>query len=1249
MEEQQTNYLLTPSQIGMASLHEFYSDTSVATLCGVVIFEEQFPADLIDDAIRSVIRRHDALRLRITRVDGTYIQTISDYEDEDVEHVFLESEAQTEEFGLKEGRRIFDTNGEKMYHFTVLDLPDRTAVCVSSSHIITDSWAYSIIVREVYSYCMAVREGREPAKEVLSYLNYINRTLGYTSSSVQKDDISFWEDKYKDGISTGSIGHIKDQDYKIDSSRYSTYISREVSEKIKAFISSEKSSVSVIFESAVLIYLARTSNVSRNVTIGTPVLGRSGVAEKETIGMFMSTIPLSVDVESDQSASSLCDAVSKTHRSIFRHSRLSHDEIARSIRSSCGYSGRLYNVLVNYQNSRTDVPSESVWFSNGYTEVPLAIHLDDRDGNDRIRMLIDHQLEAWSEEEIVLLGKRIEHIIDQFVTNPGIKIKDISLLPEEEQDYLTKTFNNTNVSYRKDICVHEAFEEYAKANTKRTAVKFKGKDYTYGDLSRMSDSLAACLKEKGIGREDTVPIISIRSIYTIVAMLAVLKTGASYMFISPDYPLSRISYMTDIVEAELVLCCGYNCEFKEAIDLDAFDYSYKEFIREDRSDVSDVCYVMFTSGSTGKPKALCISHQNVMNYCACNDFNICGAIIKREEGCILSVTNIIFDIFVTESILALLNGIPIMLADDDQVMSGKALSELIREGADIIQTTPTRMRSYLLDKDFKESISRLKAVILGGEALPESLAASLLKETDAKLYNVYGPAETTVWSTLSRVEDKEITIGKPVANTKVYIMDEDMSLCPIGIEGQIVISGDGVGKGYINNPELSAEKFVRDPWAAGNTMYLTGDMGYLGADGSIIFCGRRDGQIKLRGQRIETGEIECAITDYEGVDLAAVVLRTGDNDKQFLAAFYTSSVDLSEAELKEYLVAKLPGYMVPGRIVRLEQMPLTASGKTDRKSLPEVSFCDDRQNEYVEASTEEEKRLCQIARDVLKISEVGVSDDLFELGMDSLAAMDFVSSAADKGMDITIKELYSARNIRQLALAVSSAEDQSEPSKDHAKYPMKLKPSDRVLYKLISFITRHIYRFEVEGLENISPDSKFIFCPNHASMADPLWVWTALGKKLEPADIATMAAEEFLESRFTRKIFRINGSIPVDRRGDFSGSLKRAEEVIKNERQYLLIHPEGTRTRSGELGEFKKGAAVTALASGVAIIPVYIKGAGDIFPVGRRFPKIYDFKNRRKFPLKICFGKSIPADGQSAEELTEAIKKRIEQMRDTLY
>lgn len=1243
-------YDLTPAQKNIDDMQRFYTDTSISVICGAVIFEEKLERERLLQAVNLTIRRHEALRLRFCTENGKTVQYVCNDCSNTVGFKEFLSLEDMRSFCSKQVRIPFKADGNEMFRMTVFELPKKSGVMLCASHLISDAWTYSILAKEVYSIYEQLCRNESIDDDIRSFTECIEKHAGYINSEKYQNDRRYWSEKYSRDIENTPVRSGCRENGNTAAKRFSTLLSAELSQAADNFCEENKISPAVLFEAAVMIYLSKINKSNRTVTIGVPVLGRSSAKEKNTAGMFVSTIPLTAETNGGESVISFCRKIADTHREIFRHRNMPLGELLREIREKTGFSGRLFDVTVSCQNARTDIPAKTEWFPNGYSEVPLAFHIDNRDSLDSYTLTIDYQTEVFpQQEEIMLFAERIKHIIRQMTNAGETALMDISILPDEEFDLLIHRFNSTAAEYPREKCVHEAFSELAAKQPNKTALVFRQTEYTYGLLERISDALAHFLRDKGIGSNCIVPIISRRSPYIIIAMLAVLKAGGAYMPVSPDFPAQRVEYMLESVGAKLVLTCGCDCKLAKEIKLESFDYSYSSDTPLNRGCSDDICYVIFTSGSTGKPKGTAITHRNVMNYCARNDFNVVGKIIKEDVTSIVSVTDIVFDIFVTESILPLLNGITIYLADDEEAVSQKSLGKLISEsGAQVIQTTPTKMRSFLFEKNERSFLSVLRTIILGGEELPSSLCTELKNHTNAEIYNIYGPAETTVWSALTLADENDITVGRPIANTQIYILDEDLQPVPVGICGEIFISGDGVGKGYIGNSELTAEKFLPDPFFAGDTMYRTGDMGLMRSDGNIDFLGRKDFQIKLRGLRIELGEIENVMCSFEGVEHAAVLCRNDEKGEKYLAGFYTCTADIDAKMLREYIAEKLPAYMIPNIFVRLSRMPMTASGKTDRNALPPTEISKLSGRVYTAPENEAERVLCGIMAKVLGIPRIGTNEDFFELGGDSFSAMEFAALAGENGFSFTPRSVYSHCTVKKLCAAHSEEKSTKKTDKNICRYPMKRTDGDIKLFETFVYITKKLYRFEVSGLETLDLGEKYIFCPNHESDLDCMWVWAALSDAVDINDTCALIAAEHLDKTVSRRVFRIVGGIPIERKGDFAPALKRAFTVLKKEKQFLLIHPEGTRTRSGKLGKFKKGAALISQKSGVKVVPVYISGAREIFPVYRKTPKVFDIVGMRKYPLHIRFGTPIDPAGKTAEQITDEIKRQVVFMKEKM-
>lgn len=1240
------SYELTSSQKNIDELQKFYSCTSISVICGAVIFEKRLDREILMQAAQQLIRKHEALRLRFVSENGKTVQYVSS-EWGNISFAEFSSREAMRAYCIEQARIPFEINGSEMFRMTVFELPEKTGIILCASHLIADAMTYSILAKDVYNIYRQLLCGENTEDGLCGFTEYIAKDKEYTKSEKYRLDRAYWSEKYSGEPTETPIRVCRKSNAGAAAERYTTALSTDFSHMIDLFCAEKGISFAVLFETAVIIYLAKINRDKKAVTIGVPVLGRSSARERKTAGMFISTIPLTIETDKDETALSLCRKTAAIHRDIFRHRKFPYGEILREIREKTAFSGRLFDVMVSCQNAKTDIEAATEWFSNGYCEVPFAFHVDNRDSLESYTFTIDYQTDVFDrKDEIRLISERIKHIIRQIITDKETALRDISILPDEELEMLVYGFNDTAVSFP-NKCVHEAFSEMSAKAPDKTALFFGKQKYTYGQIDKMSDALAYFLRDKGIKRNDVVPITARRSPYIIIAMLGILKAGGAYMPVSPDFPVSRIEFMTESVGARLALTYGCDCTYAEEIKLDFFDYSYTSRTPLDKAYPDDTCYVIFTSGSTGKPKGTAVTHKNVMNYCAANRFNVMEKIIKDDTEGIVSVTDIVFDIFVTESILPLLNGVTIYLADDEQAVSQKALSKLITDsGAGIIQTTPTKMRSFLLDKKNLGYLSVLRTVILGGEELSAELCASLKKYTDADIYNIYGPAETTVWSAIAPADENDITIGKPVANTRIYILDDELKPVPAGIIGEICISGDGVGKGYINAPKLTAEKFVPDPFFDGETMYRTGDMGLVRSDGNIEFFGRKDNQIKLRGLRIELGEIENAMCGFEGICHSAAVCRTDDKGEKYLAGYYTAENDIDERQLRSFISQKLPAYMIPNVFVRLASMPMTASGKISRNELPEPDTnagLSDRF--YTPPINEAERILCGIMAKVLGIGKIGTEDDFFELGGDSFSAMEFAALAEDKGFSFSPRNMYECRTVKKLCSVLPKNKSEQVIHKSLVKYPLERTKGDIILFHTFVKLAKLLYSFDVTGLGELDLSSRYIFCPNHESDLDCMWVWAALSKTSDLNDTCALIAAEHLDDALHRLFFRISGGIPIERKGDFIPSLKRAMAVIKSKKRFLLIHPEGTRTRNGRLGEFKRGAALLSKKSGVKAVPVYISGAREIYPVYKKLPRLFDAAEIRKYPLHISFGTPIDPDGKTVGQITEEIRQQIVKMK----
>ncbi len=1013
---------LTTPQLNIWNLQKYYSDTAIANLCGAIFYQEKRNSVLLQQAIRQFIQTQSGLRLQFCE-ENAPMQYVSEEADKNIPVMIFKSMEEFDRYAEKFAKMPMELTHSPMYRFIVFEVGNKSGILVVLSHLISDAWTFGLMANQVDAAYSKLAGNANLLLIEADYAEYISAEDTYLKSGRYTKDKSFWEEKYASCPEKSWMKLCSAPSVSAKAKRITKVLSVSLEKKINEYCRTYPVTQAVLFETAMITYLSKVNPNNQSITIGVPVLNRSNVKEKTVAGMFVSTMPLTIKVEKEMTVLELARQITKGHMDIFRHQKYPYAYILKFLRERQNFSGNLYEVMVSYQNAKTDIGADTKWYSNGYSEVPFVLHIDNRDENDSHTVNVDYQVEVFREErEVEYIIERLEYILVQIVENSNKQIGDISIVPNKEKEKLICEFNDTYIEYPKEKCVHELFMEQAHRTPEKIALVFEDKKFTYRELDEMSNSLAHFLREKGVHPNDIVPIIAKRSWHVIVAMLGVLKAGGAYMPVDPSYPEDRIKVMMEIAKSRIALIYKYENKLNiESIDLSAFDYTQNVLAVDNVNYSEDTVYVIFTSGSTGMPKGITICHYNVVNYSDDNNNNVCYKIIQNQYDSIVSVTNIIFDIFITESILPLLNGLCIYFANDREIASQEKLSLFFQKNKiDVIQTTPTKMKSYMLEKNKIAYLKSLKAIILGGEMFPRDLYYEMKRYTNAHIYNIYGPAETTVWSTNAEVTNDDITIGKPIANTQIYILDKDSNPVPIGVAGELCIAGAGVGKGYLNRPELTAEKFVPNPFATeenhhGKIMYHTGDLACWRADGEIEYLGRIDTQVKIRGLRIELGEIESVMSSFKGIQFTAVADKRDENNRQYLVGYYTADEDLmiDEKKLRQYLGMKLPKYMIPNYFMRLKKMPMTPSGKTDRKNLPIPDFTV-QISEYIAPETEQKEKLCHLMEKLLHAERIGVDDDFFELGGDSLSAIEYVAKAHSLGVDFALQNVFDYPTVRQL-------------------------------------------------------------------------------------------------------------------------------------------------------------------------------------------------------------------------------------------
>jgi amino acid adenylation domain-containing protein len=642
----------------------------------------------------------------------------------------------------------------------------------------------------------------------------------------------------------------------------------------------------------------------------------------------------------------------------------------------------------------------------------------------------------FKKENIGRVRQHFAGLAKVFLSKPDMKLDEASIVTDQEKRWF-QSWNKTNKNYPENKTLADLFSEQAKKNPHSVAIKFNQQSLTYCELDEKAERLAAYLKSLGVGPDRLVGIYINRSFDLIIGLLAVIKAGGAYVPLDPKYPLERIEYILKDAKVKLVITqkdllkklsnISANCivldESQHFLGLEQQKVKFDDQL-DHVALPKNLAYVIYTSGSTGNPKGVQVTHKSLVNFL----FAMQDQLHLTSADRWLAVTTISFDIAGLEIYLPLITGAQIILASAEITIDFAALSKLIASGnITVMQATPVTWRSLLSQKTWKNR-SNLK-ILCGGEAMPLTLAEKLLN-ISSHVWNLYGPTETTIWSTTHRLIAENLTsIGKPIANTKVYVLSKCHQLTPVGVPGELYIGGDGLARGYLNQPQLTLERFIRNPFEndANERLYKTGDLVRWLPDGSIEYIERVDNQVKIRGFRIELGEIENHLNGYPAIQEAVVVTQEDNfSNKQLIACVISKAgKNFNANDLRVYLQQKLPDYMVPAHFVQLEALPLTPNGKVDRKALSKTTVIKPRLNvEYLAPQNDLEKTISAIWKKVLGLDGVGIHDNFFDIGGNSL----LMAHVAEElkltlNQDIPIVKLYQYPTVYSLAKELSNKAD----------------------------------------------------------------------------------------------------------------------------------------------------------------------------------------------------------------------------------
>ncbi len=1066
-------YSLTNPQMGIWYAEQFYPDSGLNNIAGTLHYDGEFDFFVLNRAFNEFIRLHEGLRLRIYSDGGEIRQYVSEYSPVELDiHDFSEID-DAEFLRWEREQTVSPMFGEDkdLYYFCILKLPDnKTGFFLKFHHMITDAWSTVMVgdqVLHIYKDLMANKDYTHDP--VPSYIDYIEKDSAYIKSEKYTKDKEFWLNEFEDIPEMASLKVRKKKNTSIAADRKSFYLPEKLVKKLRSYSAENSKTLFALFLSAMALYMNRVTE-KEELVIGVPSLNRSGALEKSMFGMFVTTIPIVLSVPTDGTYLDFSDDVTRKWRNVLRHHRYPVSQILRDIRDKHPGADKLYDVVISYQNAKftkfdIDANFESTWHFQGEQSESLYIHINDREDDDQILIDYDYLSDVFYGKDIEALHDHFIRILWHTLDAPAErKIRDLEMVSENEKRLILDTFNDTDADYPDNKTMIDIFSERAKKYPDEPAVFFDDQRMTYKEIDLQSDQLADYLSGKGVGRNDVVGIMFRRSFEMIISIIAIWKAGGAYMPIDPDFPSDRIEYMLTNSKTKIILSTNAlieNLNFNtDGIDL--IDVANMPKIPEDvlgksalnRSEPDDLAYVIYTSGSTGKPKGVMNEHRALVNRINWmqRKYPIDG------EDVILQKTTYIFDVSVWELTWWFFAGARmVLLAPGEEKNPGAIISAIEQYGVTTMHFVPSMLGAFLTyleasDEKAVKMIRTLNRVFASGEALSvqdtDRFNKLLNRSNMTTLHNLYGPTEAAIdvsyYDCPETGEFNSVPIGKPIDNIQLYIVNKFNRLQPVNVAGELCIAGVGLARGYLNNEELTNEKFVDNPFVPGTKMYRTGDLARWYPKGDIEYLGRIDSQIKIRGYRVELGEIQTHIMNYGHVDNAIITSVADNNSNTTICAYLVpkDKKNISVDDLNMYLKTKLPEYMLPQNFVIIENLPLLSNGKVNYKALPKPDISTPFTADSVSPRNEMESEIFSVWCSVLSKSNLGVTDDFFspEVGGDSLRAIEVVSMLPKKNNAIIdITDFYQNPTVEALAaLYLCDDEGLIERRKRHSTHLLEL-------------------------------------------------------------------------------------------------------------------------------------------------------------------------------------------------------------------
>ena len=1039
---------LTNPQKSIWMMEQFYKRTNINNICATLIINTDVDIKKLNEAINIFIQNNKSFGLNFELVNGELKQYFKKLDAIQFECFKLKDKKAARKLAEETAEEIFDIEKDKLFKFKLFKLENNHGgFVVMTHHLISDAATMGLVGREIADIYGKLVDGEELEEKDYSYNEYILDEKEYLNSPKFIKDKEYWTKSFEtipEVAAIPSVSEVSHTDLNGKSKRKEYILTTDLLEQISSFCTQNKISIFNFFMAVYAIYLSRVSGL-KDFVIGTPILNRTNFKEKHTTGMFINTAPLRIKIEDNMDFISFVKSIAQSSMSMLRYQKYSYQMLLEELRKTNSNLPTLYDVMLSYQVTKASdktakVPYETDWIPSTTISNGIYIHLHDNDDNGTLNVDYDYQMEKYQEKDIENIHNRILHVINQVLKNGSCLEKDIEIVTPEEKHQILNVFNDTYSNYPREKTIVDLFEEQVQKTPDNIAVVCGKEKITYKELNEKANCLANYLIKKGVKNEEPIPVILERSTNLIISMIGIMKVGAIYIPVSTDFPIDRIKYILKDSKAKFVITSKKWKDEKlevEKIFLDKFKYSKKAKLKnKNKISINQTLYIIYTSGSTGNPKGVKINHKNLNNFVSA--FTKHFKSIGSKDKCLAS-TNIGFDVSIFEFFVTLLNGAQLFLYEENSITDIFKYCEAIAKNKITLLYIPPNILEEVYTILSKEKDICIDKILIGVEPIKSDTMNKYYNlNPNMKIINAYGPTETTICATVNVLKRETIKkyniipIGKPIDNSKILLLDKNQQMLPVGVIGELYILGDGVGNGYLNNPEKNAKSFTK-AFGSNSIAYRTGDIAKWNEDGTISFIGRDDNQIKINGHRMELGEIESCIYEYPNIEKVIVVL----DEKKKINAYYTSKEKIEILQLKLFMEKKLPQYFIPANFMQIEKFELTSNGKINRKLLPKI---ENTNKKIIKPTNEIEKSLKVIFEEILNRNDISIEDNFFELGGDSLTAIKLSTKIFEKiKVQIGIKSIFDNPSIIKLAEIIGKTtkveQIKIESAEDKEYYP----------------------------------------------------------------------------------------------------------------------------------------------------------------------------------------------------------------------